>query len=84
MVKAANEGLLDDVRFVKEPFFCLAIPETCPEVPTTILNPMANWEDKEAYKVEAKKLADKFANHYKDKFNTHPIAPEIKAYCPGL
>lgn len=84
MVKAANEGLLDDVRFVKEPFFGLAIPETCPEVPTTILNPMANWEDKEAYKVEAKKLADKFANHYKDKFNTHPIAPEIKAYCPGL
>lgn len=84
MVEAANDGLLEAVEYMKEPFFDLFVPKECPHVPAEILTPANNWKDKDAYEREAAKLASKFAKHFNENFGTHPIAPEIKSFCPGL
>ncbi|PVX50823.1 phosphoenolpyruvate carboxykinase (ATP) [Balneicella halophila] len=84
MVRAANEGLLENVEFERENYFDLSIPKNCPGVPSQILNPVKSWEDKGAYEKEARKLADKFASHFKNDFGTHPIDKKIIAFCPGL
>ena len=39
------------------PMFDIAIPKSCPNVPSTILNPRNTWTDKNAYDQMAKKLA---------------------------
>ncbi|MGB9679810.1 MAG: phosphoenolpyruvate carboxykinase (ATP) [Minisyncoccia bacterium] len=65
IVSAALNGNLDNIQFVKEPVFNLEIPTSCPNVPTEVLNPKNTWSDKNAYDIEAKKLAEKFINNFK-------------------
>jgi len=43
-----------------EPFFGLAIPETCPGVPSEILDPQRTWTDPLAYRQQAEKLIGLF------------------------
>ena len=64
-VTAALNGEMANVEFVKEPFFGLLIPKTCPGVPSDVLNPRNTWEDKAAYDVAAKKLAAAFIENFK-------------------
>lgn len=65
MVTAALKGELDNVKYIKDPIFNLEIPESCPNVPSEILNPKNTWADKEAYDIHAKNLAKKFAENFK-------------------
>nr|HID58867.1 phosphoenolpyruvate carboxykinase (ATP) [Desulfobacterales bacterium] len=64
LVRAALDGHLDDVSYVREPFFGLLIPEQCPDVPAEILNPINTWPDKELYKTLARDLASKFHQNF--------------------
>ncbi|NMA12800.1 MAG: phosphoenolpyruvate carboxykinase (ATP) [Chloroflexi bacterium] len=64
-VTAALDGSLNDVEFVKEPFFGLSIPKSCPGVPDEVLNPRETWKDKAAYDEAAKKLAASFVANFK-------------------
>ncbi len=66
MLSAALEGKLDNVSYEKDPFFNLMIPESCPDVPTEILNPKNTWTDKNAYDEQAKKLANMFIENFQE------------------
>ena len=57
MVTAALNGTFDDVEYKHDEVFNVDIPQTCPNVPSEIMNPRDTWEDKAAYDAQAKKLA---------------------------
>jgi phosphoenolpyruvate carboxykinase (ATP) len=63
MIDAIHENLFQDVAFNTEPYFNLSIPATCANVPSTILNPIDAWSDKEAYVQQAGKLKTLFDNN---------------------
>lgn len=82
MISAALQGNLSEVAFEKEPIFGLAIPNTCPGVPSALLNPRNVWEDKTAYDRQAAFLVKTFHRNfeqYASQANT-----EIKAAAPRL
>jgi phosphoenolpyruvate carboxykinase (ATP) len=64
MITAALENKLDDVAYVTDPIFGLRIPQSCPNVPSDVLNPMDTWKDKTAYKAKANELARKFMQNF--------------------
>lgn len=66
MVSAALNGELDNVSFKLHPIFNVLIPESCPNVPSEVLDPVNTWADKEEYEKHAKKLAKKFADNFKN------------------
>ncbi len=65
MVNAAIEGRLDGIPTTVEPFFGLAVPQSVPDVPAEVLDPRKAWSDKAAYDAQAKKLAARFAENFK-------------------
>jgi phosphoenolpyruvate carboxykinase (ATP) len=66
MVRAALNGQLKDVEFVKDPVFGVEVPKEVPGVPTEVLHPRDTWADKEAYDRKAQELARMFAENFKD------------------
>lgn len=64
MITAALNGDLNAVDFVNHKVFGIAIPQTCPEVPSDILNPRNTWEDKELYDIKEVELAQKFKANF--------------------
>ncbi len=65
MVHAALNGALDNVPTTPDPIFGIAVPTSCPEVPSEVLNPRNTWADKAAYDAQARKLAGMFADNFK-------------------
>ena len=65
MISAALDGKLDDVTWTKHEYFQLNIPDSCPGVPSEVLNPENTWIDKKAYKNQAEKLVRLFAENVK-------------------
>jgi phosphoenolpyruvate carboxykinase (ATP) len=45
MITAALNGELDDVAYENHKVFGIAKPQSCPNVPSEILNPRNTWED---------------------------------------
>jgi len=80
MISAALDGKLDNVEFEKHPVFGIAIPNTCSNVPTEILNPKNTWSDKTAYDAKAKYLAGLFIKNF-EKYATG-ANPEVLAAAP--
>jgi phosphoenolpyruvate carboxykinase (ATP) len=64
MITAALKGQLDDVEYTNHPVFGVAMPNSCPEVPSEILNPKNTWANKEDYDQQARKLASKFVENF--------------------
>jgi phosphoenolpyruvate carboxykinase (ATP) len=64
MIDAIHKGKLDNVEYQKFDIFGFSVPKTCPGVPDEILMPQDTWEDKEAFKVEVRKLAEKFQENF--------------------
>lgn len=60
MITAALKGQLDAVAYENHEVFGIAIPMSCPEVPSEILNPKSTWENPELYDIKAVELAQKF------------------------
>ena len=67
LLNAALEGQLDGVETEIHPVFNLAMPTSCPGVPSEILNPRNTWEDKAAYDANAQKLLVMFHENFKAK-----------------
>jgi phosphoenolpyruvate carboxykinase (ATP) len=49
MVRAALDGRLREVSYAPDPIFGLAVPRSCPDVPSELLFPRATWSDPAAY-----------------------------------
>jgi len=64
MISAALKGELDNVEYDKTLFFRLAIPKTCPNVPSEILNARNTWADKNAFDEKASALAAAFVKNF--------------------
>lgn len=72
MVTAALSGAFNDVEYKHDKIFNVDIPQTCPEVPSEIMNPRDTWEDKSAYDEQAKKLAGMFQDNFAKKYPDMP------------
>eukprot|EP01029_Cantina_marsupialis_P020316 TRINITY_DN4764_c0_g1_i1.p1 TRINITY_DN4764_c0_g1~~TRINITY_DN4764_c0_g1_i1.p1 ORF type:complete len:553 (-),score=71.73 TRINITY_DN4764_c0_g1_i1:1269-2927(-) len=83
MVDAALKGKLNDVKYIEDNLFHLNIPTTCENVPSEILTPINTWENKDAYKETAEKLAKKFSDNFDKSYGNQEIQPEIISQCPG-
>jgi phosphoenolpyruvate carboxykinase (ATP) len=64
IIDAIHEGLLDDVAYVTDPIFGLAVPTTCTIVPDELLIPKNTWSDGEAFDKQAHKLANLFTKNF--------------------
>ena len=71
MVTAVLNGYFDNAEYKHDDIFNLDIPQSCPGVPSEIMNPIDTWEDKDKYIVAAKKLANLFYNNFKEKYPKH-------------
>ena len=80
MITAALNGELDAVEYKDHAVFGLAIPQSCPEVPSEILNPSKTWNDADLYHQKAVELAQKFKANFA-KFEEF-ANPEIMAGAP--
>ena len=65
MVKAALGGDLDQVAYQQDSVFGLAIPGSCPDVPSEVLTPRSTWPDGAAYDAKAKELSDLFRKNFR-------------------
>ncbi|MAW83064.1 MAG: phosphoenolpyruvate carboxykinase (ATP) [Crocinitomicaceae bacterium] len=65
MIMAALNNDLDNVEYEKHPIFGLNMPVLCPQIPSSILNPINTWKNKEQYVKKACFLADKFNENFK-------------------
>ncbi len=79
MITAILNGTLDDVAYEQDPIFGVAVPQSCPNVPTEVLNPRNTWSDKTAYDSKAQELANLFIENFKQ-FESAP--QEVKAAGP--
>ncbi|MBF2709333.1 phosphoenolpyruvate carboxykinase (ATP) [Flavobacterium soyangense] len=64
MITAAINGELENVDYDSHPVFGIAKPQSCPNVPSEILNPRNTWEDPELYDIKAVELAEKFKANF--------------------
>ena len=64
MVHGILDGSLDNVEFYQDERFNLAAPVACPGVPAEVLDPRSTWADKNAYDVQAQKLAAMFVKNF--------------------
>ena len=64
MITAALNGQLDNVDYVNHSVFGIAEPQSCPNVPSDILNPRKTWEDPNLYDIKAVELAQKFKANF--------------------
>jgi len=71
MVTAALSGALDIVKYRHDEVFNLYVPETCPDVPSEVLNPRNTWAEKDGYDLSARKLAQMFIENF-GKFGNTP------------
>ncbi len=64
MITAALEGQLNDVEYDTTPWFRLAIPKSCPGVPSELLNARNTWPNPADFDVMAQKLARQFVQNF--------------------
>jgi len=64
MLTAILNNELEKTQFTPDKKFKILIPESVPEIESTILNPRNTWEDKKAYDKKAKELIKLFKNNF--------------------
>jgi phosphoenolpyruvate carboxykinase (ATP) len=65
MVRAAVDGQLAEVSSTPDKNFGLLVPDSCPEVPSEVLQPRTTWTDKSAYDTTANDLCGRFEDNFK-------------------
>jgi len=64
MVNAALDGRLETAGFSEDPNFGVLVPESCPDVPSDVLNPRNTWADGGAYDAQARDLTQRFEKNF--------------------
>ncbi|MBN1999602.1 phosphoenolpyruvate carboxykinase (ATP) [candidate division KSB1 bacterium] len=83
ILNAALDGKLEDVEYHTDKLFHLQVPKECPGIAPKLLDPAQTWQDKNAYRERAEKLAREFSIHFDKAYGNKDIDPKIKAVCPG-
>jgi len=83
IVRAVLGGELDGTEMREDPLFHILVPQSCPDVDCTILNPRNTWADKDAFDLRAHKLAGDFAKHFDKAYGKKGIDPAVSCQCPG-
>ncbi len=65
LLKAALDGSLKNVKFVKDPIFNVEVPAECPGVPEEILTPKNTWKNQSEFEKTAYDLASRFNKNFK-------------------
>jgi phosphoenolpyruvate carboxykinase (ATP) len=65
LLNAALSGKLVKVKFGVDPVFGFGIPETCDEIPSSVLSPASSWPSKETYMQKYRQLASRFIENFK-------------------
>ena len=81
MVTAALNGDLDDVDYTTHPVFGVSVPQTCPDVPSELLDPKSTWSDPTAYDAKTAELAKRFNDNFQA-FET--ASAEVRAAGPKV
>ncbi|HEX3764822.1 MAG TPA: phosphoenolpyruvate carboxykinase (ATP) [Kofleriaceae bacterium] len=82
IIDAIHSGALLSVPTQIDPVFGLAVPTSCPDVPSELLQPRNTWADKAAYDEKAKRVASLFRDNFK-KYEAQASA-EVRAGGPKL
>jgi phosphoenolpyruvate carboxykinase (ATP) len=64
LLRAALDGSLAKVEYVRDPFFGLMMPKSVPGIPDNVLNPREAWADKAAYDRTAQNLVGLFEKNF--------------------
>jgi phosphoenolpyruvate carboxykinase (ATP) len=80
MITAALDGQLEGVAYERHPVFGMDIPQSCPGVPASILNPRKTWQDTNTYDIKASELASQFIKNF-EKYASG-VSAEIMAAAP--
>ena len=64
MVRAALNGALDGLATRLDPNFGFAVPTSCPDVPSSFLDPRTTWADPDAYDRAAADLVAMFTTNF--------------------
>jgi phosphoenolpyruvate carboxykinase (ATP) len=81
MINAALEGKLDNIEMLTDPTFNLAVPASCPDIPSQILNTRNTWDDKTAYDSQAQRLAAMFNENFEQFVSKVPL--DVKSSGPN-
>jgi phosphoenolpyruvate carboxykinase (ATP) len=65
LLNAALEGKLNDVSFRKDKLFGFEVPNACPEVPDSVLDPSSSWGDKDEYWRKYDALVARYIENFK-------------------
>jgi phosphoenolpyruvate carboxykinase (ATP) len=65
MVNAALSGQLAKAPYTTDPVFGLAVPQSCPNVPSEILRPRNAWKNPAEYEAKARRLGELFQENIK-------------------
>lgn len=66
IIDAIHDGSLDQVAMSKDAYFGFEVPESCPNVPSEMLNPENTWADKSAFATTRNKLIGLFQDNFKN------------------
>ncbi|MCK4889710.1 MAG: phosphoenolpyruvate carboxykinase (ATP), partial [Candidatus Aminicenantes bacterium] len=83
IVNGVLDSNLENIEFYEDKLFHFYVPQNCPKFGPDILHPEKTWNDKEAFKIRAEKLASDFSNHFDKVYGNKNIDPEIVKNCPG-
>lgn len=65
IIDAIHDGSLEKSNFVNFPVFNVQIPESCPGVENSVLNPKNTWADKNDFDQTLRKLGSDFVKNFK-------------------
>ncbi|MDI3340872.1 MAG: phosphoenolpyruvate carboxykinase (ATP) [Sphaerobacter sp.] len=82
MISAALRGELAGIPTIPDPVFGVLVPERCPGVPASILQPRQAWSDPDAYDRQARRLAEMFQENFAQFAGV--VAPEVVAAGPRV
>jgi phosphoenolpyruvate carboxykinase (ATP) len=82
MIRAVLTHKLDGLAMRKDELFGLWVPQSCPEVPDSVLDPRSTWQDKALYRQQAEALISKFVSNF-DQFISG-VEPDVAASGPHL
>jgi phosphoenolpyruvate carboxykinase (ATP) len=83
LLNAVLTGKLEKVKYYKDPVFGFEVPESCPDVPESVLEPWSSWSSRDEYDKRYKDLATRFQENFAKFTDNIPIdvidaGPKVK------